>query len=241
MSSKAEAERKFAPTIPEPPKFQLPQLPDARVADKLVKSVMVSYDITITNNDDYRASWPVIQRHDDVLDKIDQMFNPFVDGLHKLHKMAVQLRSSFREPVMESKKRWLSERVRFSNEQLRIKSEERRRDAERLQKDQAKKLLADAKTIEKTGDKELAAELRSQAQSVPLPSLPITPAVPKQAGSVVTTRWEFEIVNPDEVPRDLCDPTPSRIRKRIESGSKEDIPGVVKWQETKEHVREVRS
>lgn len=229
------------PQITEAPKFQLPQLPDARVADKLAKSVTVGYDITIENEDDFRASWPVIQRHDEVIDKLSRMFNPFVDGLYKLHKMAVQLRNTFIEPVMESKKRWLTERVRFSNKKEAEAREHRRLESERLQKEQAKNLLADAKKIEKAGDKELAAELRSQAQNVPLPSLPITPATPKQAGSVVTKRWCFEIVNPDEVPRDLCDPTPSRIRKRIESGSKEDIPGVVKWQETSESSRAVRS
>ena len=37
---------------------------------------------------------------------------------------------------------------------------------------------------------------------------------------------EISVVNPDLVPRDLCDPSLSKIRKRAESGVK-DIPGVI--------------
>lgn len=228
-------------TSPAPaPKFQLPQSPDQRSADKLVKSVITTDKIVIKNDDAYADSWPVIQRHDVAIAKIGEMFDPFVDGLHKMHKMAVQIRANFLTPVMESKKNWLCERVRYSEERARIKAEERRIEAERLQKEQAKQLAADAKKLEKK-DPETAEILWDRAYNVPLPSLPLAPAVPKQAGSVVTKRWCFEITEPSQVPREFCDPTPTRIRKYIDAiGESAQIPGVVKWQEKSESSRQVR-
>jgi hypothetical protein len=223
-------------------KFQLPQLPDVRSADKLVKqAIYARQEIVIKDDYAYNESWPVIQKHDAAIEKISQMFDPFVNGLHQLHKMAVQLRSTFLDPVMTSKRNWLAERVRYANEKEAAARKQRQLEADRLQKEQAKKLLADAKTMERAGDKESAAELRDQAQNVPAVSLPMAPAVPKQDGSVVKEKVCFEIVNPDEVPREFCDPTPARIRKYREAiGVSAAIPGVVFWTEKNEHSRAVR-
>jgi len=59
----------------------------------------------------------------------------------------------------------------------------------------------------------------------------ITQAIPKSSRSnlgMVTYREDFniEIVNPNLVPRDLCEPSMTKIRARVKSGIT-DIPGVL--------------
>jgi predicted RNA-binding protein with RPS1 domain len=221
------------------PSFALPAIPDQREATALVKKLQDPIDIK--TEDEYLASWAIVQRHDEVIVKISEMFDPFVDGLHKLHKMAVSLRAGFLDPVVHSKKMWLSRRLTYS--QVKEAAEKRLRDAaaDALRKQQMKDLEKDAKKLEKQGETEAAAVVREQAATLPTPQLPIMPAVPKQAGSVTRTTWKFEIDNADEIPREFCDPNPTKIRKVVEAlGDKCKIPGVRVWQETSEHSRAVR-
>jgi hypothetical protein len=222
------------------PNFALPSLPDQKAASALVKKLQLPIDIK--DEDEFIASWAIVQRHDEVIAKIGEMFDPFVDGLHKLHKMAVGLRATFLDPVIHSKKMWLSRRLTYS--QVKEAAAKRLRDeqAEIIRKQQEKDLLKDAKKLEKQGEPEAAAVLREQAANVPTPNIPIAPAVPKQAGSVIKTSWKFAIENPDEVPREFCDPNPTKVRKVVEAlGDKCKIPGVRVWQETSEHSRAVPS
>ena len=58
--------------------------------------------------------------------------------------------------------------------------------------------------------------------------VPIVPKTSRSDMGTVTYRDDFDIqiVDPDKVPRDLCDPSMSRIRARVKSGVR-DIPGVL--------------
>jgi len=221
------------------PRFEVPAIPDQRKAAYIVKSLQAP--IEIKDEDAYIAAWPIIQRHDEAIAKIDSMFGPFVSGLHHLHKMACDLRAQFLDPVVASKKAWLRARMVYSDAKEAADRKKRDEEAERIRKEQAKALVSDAKKLEKQGDTEAATVLREQAATLPAPSLPVTPAVPKQAGSVVTGRWKYEIENADEVPREFCDPTPSKINKVVTAvGDKIKIPGVRVWWEKSESSRAVR-
>jgi len=64
----------------------------------------------------------------------------------------------------------------------------------------------------------------------PLPA-PITPAVPKTSHTHLGTvsyrdDFDIQIVDPSQVPRDLCEPSMPKIRARVKSGVL-DIPGVL--------------
>lgn len=73
-------------------------------------------------------------------------------------------------------------------------------------------------------------EAKETGEVVPLPELnsQLPPKTSHANMGMVSYRevFEIQIVDPLLVPRDLCDPTPSKIRKRAESGIV-DIPGVV--------------
>lgn len=87
------------------------------------------------------------------------------------------------------------------------------------------KLLAEAKDYwEKRKEADLTGEI------IPLPELNTTPP-PKTShtnmGSVSYREvFEIRIISPDLVPRDLCEPSMSKIRKRAESGIT-SIDGVI--------------
>jgi len=74
-------------------------------------------------------------------------------------------------------------------------------------------------------------EAEQTGEVVELPNLPDVPTVAKTSRAnlgTVTYRNEpdVRIVDPDKVPRDLCDPSMSRIKARVKSGVT-DIPGVL--------------
>jgi hypothetical protein len=219
--------------------FRLPALPDEKSTTALVKNLQAP--IEIKDEDTFVASWSIVQRHDQVIAKISETFDPFVDGMHKMHKMAVALRAQFLNPVLESKRLWLERRGFYTRAKEAADKKIRDDAADALRKQQEKDLLKDAKKLEKQGETEAAAVVREQAANLPTPQLPVVPAVPKQAGSVTVTRWKYEIVNPDEVPREFCDPTPGRIRKVVDAlGDKCKIPGIRVWKDVQEHSRAVQ-
>lgn len=232
--------------------FKLPSVPNQKEASKLAVPVIDNANaLKIRDDDSFIASWALIERHDVALKKIGEMFDPFVDGLHKLHKMAVGMRNQFLFPIAASKDALLQKRAVYRREQERLAQEERDRQAEILRKAQVKDLTKEAKREEKAGNVEVATVLREQAATLPAPVIPVTPALPKQAGSVVKPVWKFSVDDYAKVPDAfrLLDPTKETERKLIDSkinavvsklGNAMPIEGVKIWQDTTEHSRAVR-
>jgi len=224
------------------PQFALPSQPDQRQAAALVKNLTTqAAGFIVKDEDAFIASWALIERHDAALKKIGEWFDPFVEGLYKLHKMAINLRDQFLDPVLASKKALLAERMRYHTAQAKLKKEQADRDAETLRRQQAKDLEKEAKKLEKTGDVEAATVVREQAKTLPPPVVPAAPAVPKQAGSVLKTTWKFRVENEAIVPNEYRMVDVSKIRRVVTAlGDKANIPGVKVWSETAEHSRAVR-
>lgn len=234
------------------PKFEMPLVPNPKEADKLVRSLITqSADLTIADDDGYLASWALVERHDQAIAKVGEWFNPFVSGLNQLHKMAIALRDQFMDPLVASKDRLLAERKRHRTAQERLAQEKRDRDAEILRKAQAKDLEKEAKKLERAGDSETAGVLREQAKTMPPPAMPVAPAVPKQAGSVQTTRWIATVTDYDLVPIEYrtLDHTKKTERALIDSkiqgvvsklGNQIKIAGVEIVKDSSEHSRAVR-
>lgn len=222
--------------------FKLPSVPNQKEATKLAVPVIDNANtLKIKDDDSFIASWALIERHDVALKKIGEMFDPFVDALHKLHKMAVSMRAQFLDPVLASKRALLDKRGAYRREQDRLAQEKRDRDAEILRKQQAKELKQEAKREEKAGNVEAATVLREQAATLPPPVMPVAPAVPKQAGSVVKPVWKFAVENEALVPIEYRTVDESKIRKVVNAlGSAANIPGVKVWQEMTEFSRTAR-
>lgn len=222
--------------------FKLPTIPNQKEASKLAVPVIDNANaLKIKDDDSFIASWALIERHDVALKKVGEMFDPFVDALHKLHKMAVAMRAQFLNPIEASKRALFEKRAVYRKEQERLAQEERDRQAEILRKAQAKDLTKEAKREEKAGNTEVATVLREQAATLPAPVIPVAPAVPKQSGSVVKPVWKFAVENEALVPAEYRVVDESKIRKVVNAlGSAANIPGVKVWQETTEHSRAVR-
>jgi hypothetical protein len=95
-------------------------------------------------------------------------------------------------------------------------------------------LAALRKEQERLALEQQAARLREAQQTGEVVDAPEAPAVPLVAKTsranigTVTYRedWDIQVVDPAKVPRDLCEPSMSRIRARVKSGVTE-IPGVL--------------
>lgn len=227
------------------PNFELGTIPDQKKADELTKELL-EHDFEITDDDMYIASWPIVQKHDEVLELLTKGkqgfigFDSFVNGLYKLHKSAVQLRAQFVDPVERSKRKWLERRRIYADKKAAEKKKADEAAAEALRKQEAAQLEKDAKKFEKRGDVESAAVLREQAKTMPAPTIPWSRPLPKQEGEVETPRWEFAVDDFEKVPDayKLLDHTKKGERELIESkiraivsklGDKMAIPGVRVW------------
>lgn len=224
-----------------PPAFELPAVPNLTDIEKVAKPVITqAADLIIKDEDGYIAAWSLVEMHDRAIATITEKRDPFVQGLHKLHKMALHLFDPWLEPLTASRQRLLDERTRYRIEQETAAKKARDAEAERIRKETARQLEADAKKLQKR-DPETAAVLREQAKNVPPPNLPTAPAVSRQAGSVITERWKCEVFDPELVPRELCEPALKKINSMVTAlGDKANIPGVRVWKETSESSRTVK-
>src|SRR5271170_2571095 len=113
--------------------FALPKMPDQKEAQAMVKTITTqALGFKIEDEDGFVASWALVERHDAAIAKIGEWFDPFVDGLHKMHKMAINLRNTFLDPVTASKRLLLGERHRYRIEKERLKKIEDDKAAEAL-------------------------------------------------------------------------------------------------------------
>lgn len=221
--------------------WKIPTQPNQKaIAKRSAPLLELAKGYTIKSEDHFIASWAVVLRHDEAIKKINEMFDPFVTGLYHLHKMAIKLRDSFLQPLLDSKQALLAKRMLYRGLQEEAKRKQDEAAAKALQKQQARDLERQAKTAERSGDSETAEVLREEKKNLPLPFLNTAPAVPQQQGSVVRERWLFEIVNPAAVERAYCSPDNKLIRPVVESlGPACNISGLRIWKEQKEHSRSV--
>ena len=237
------------------PSFEIAKAPDQAAANELVQNIL-KHDFAITDADMYLASWSVIQKHDEVIEKLTVGkdgfvgFNPLISSLHASHKLAIQLRDQFLNPILLSQEKWLQRRKVFKDACEEAEREKNEAAASLLQKQQAKELEKDARKAEKQGNVEVAEVLRDQAKNLPTPSLPFTRSLAKQPGEVERSGWQFEVQDYAKVPdsfklldhtkkgeRDLID---SKIRAVVSKlGDKIKIEGIRVWHDTSASSRKV--
>jgi hypothetical protein len=220
-------------------KWKMPDVPNRNSLEKRTAPLLAqSKNFEIKSEDHFLASWALVQRHDVALDAIEKTFDPFISGLHRLHKMAISMRDLFLKPVLDSKNTLLAKRKMYRGLQEQKKKEQEEAAAKALQAQQQKELERQAKAAERAGDKQVAEVIREQKAQVPMPFFRSAPAVPKQEGSVIKKRWLFEIVDPVAVEREYCSPDPKLIRPIVESlGPACKISGLRIWEDEKEFSR----
>jgi hypothetical protein len=223
--------------------WKIPTVPNQKLITKQTSPLVDRANVlTIKTEDHFTASAAVIQELDSAISTVETTMDPFVKGLHYLHKMACHMRDNFLEPLVEAKTVLLGRRQDYRARMEKLKREADAEAARILQKKQQQELERQAKAAEKAGEKQVAEVLREQKASMPLPFMNMTPAVPKQDGFVIRKRWVAIIEDESLVPREYCSPDMSLIRPVIERlGDKADIPGVRAELEEKEHSRGVAS
>lgn len=221
--------------------WKMPTVPDQKALTKRTLPLLdQAKNYEIKTEDHFVASWAIVSRHDQAIEKINEIFDPFTAGLYRLHKMALGMRDQFLKPLVDSKKALLGKRQLYRGLQEAAKKRQDEAAAKLLQAQQQKELEKQAKAAEKKGDTETAEEIREQKALLPMPYFAPTPAVPKQEGSVVRKRWLFEILEADAVEREYCSPDGKKIRPVVESlGPACKISGLRIWEEEKEHSRSV--
>ena len=222
-------------------KWQIPAVPDEKAITKQTAPLLGRANLLdIKSEDHFVTAGVLIQDLDKAIMTVEQPFDPFVAGLHHLHKMAIKLRDGFVDPLYAAKDRLLVLRKQYRDGQEEIKRKADAAAAKALQKAQQKELELQARAADRQGDKEVAAVLREQKEALPLPFMSTAPAVPKQDGFVIRERWIVVIDDAALVPREYCSPDLSLIRPVIERlGDKAAIPGVRAEPEKKEYSRGV--
>lgn len=221
--------------------WKLPMVPDQKEIEKQNAPLLkTANSFSIITQDHFNASAILVQNLDAAIRRVEETFDPFVEGLHKLHKMAIALRNNFSKPLYYAKDRLLAGRRDFRQEQERLKYEAERKLAAGLQKEQQKDLEKQAKLAEKQGELQLASALREQKEAVPLPVISSEPAVPKQEGFAIRKRWIYTIVDPNAVERQFCSPDPKKIRPVVEAlGPNAAISGIKIEEDVSEYSRRV--
>jgi hypothetical protein len=221
--------------------WRIPTIPNRGALTKQTSPLVERANtFEIKSEDHFIASWPLVQLLDEAIKTVESAMDPFVKGLHYLHKMACQMRDGFLEPLQDAKDGLLERRMDYRQEQEEIKQKADAAAAKAMQKAQQKELELQARAADRAGEKQVAQVLREQKATMPLPFMNTAPAVPKQEGSVIKKRWKPVIDDPALVPREWCAPDMSLIRPEIERlGDKANIPGVHAELEEKEHSRGV--
>ena len=221
--------------------WKIPTMPNGKALAKTRDGLVgKANSFVIKTEDHYTASWALVQLIDSAIATVEEPFEPFVSGLHYLHKMAIKLRDSFLDPLYASKQRLMTIRRTFRDEQEEIKRKADAAAAEVLRKTQQRELERQAKAAEKAGQPEVAVVLREEKVSMPLPFLNPTPAVPKQEGSIIRERWIYTIVDPKAVQREYCSPDDRIIRPIVEKlGPACKIEGLEIKLDKSEHSRTV--
>lgn len=223
--------------------WKVPTVPDKKAIEKRSAPLLAqAADMTVNDEDHYVASWALVERHDAAIAKIEETFDPFVSGLHKLHKMACDMRADFLKPIVSSKNALLAKRQLYFGMVREAKRKADEAAAKAVQAAEKRELEKQAKLAEKQGDTQTAEVLREQSGQVPLQLFSSGPVLPKQEGSVIKERWVYEIVEPSKVEREYCSPDPKLIRPVVEAlGPACKISGIKIERETKEHSRSVAS
>lgn len=132
---------------------------------------------------------------DEVKAKIMDKYRPVIEALEAAYKL-------FDRGIVE----YLNEQERIRQEQqrkLEAEAEKKRQEAEAKAKEWADK-----------GNEKKAEEWLDKADNV---IAPVVPETPKVEGITTRKDWDFEIVKPNEVPRDFCIPDEKAIRAFIKA------------------------
>ena len=172
----------------------------------------------------YQAMTQKLLRVNGDIKAIEDKLTPKVNAAFRLHKDLVALRAEALAPWQQAKgvlsaaisTYALAQRQAEQALQAKMEAEATAQAAAQRAKDIA--------AAQKQGDRAAAKELKAAPLTVPPV---VAPSLVPHAPVSVQERVTYEIINPDSVPREYCDPAPRKIQARIQQvGENAMIPGV---------------
>jgi Asp-tRNA(Asn)/Glu-tRNA(Gln) amidotransferase A subunit family amidase len=136
----------------------------------------------------------------------------------------------------------LREEQRRLQEQLDAEARAQREEAERKAQEAAEQLTTEEDEAARARlQQTIEEETEAAAQSVAPVIAPVVAEKPQmirtsEGAAYTKMKWECRIINPDEVPRDCCEPSQKLLDARVKAGARE-IPGCIIEEVPIIHVR----
>lgn len=194
-----------------------------RIAETLQTGRIFS---VVEDADDYERAAGYVRSLADLARAIEDYWKDDVAAAHRLHKSLTTKRQQDLGVVTQERSRVQRLMLTWQQEAERQRRAEEARLAEEERQRQEALALEQAAAFEAQGQRELAAAVIEEATQAPAPMVSLPPT-PKVEGVATVERWDFEVVDPDQVPREFCAPDPRLIRLRVQAmKSRTAIPGV---------------
>lgn len=103
---------------------------------------------------------------------------------------------------------------------------------------QKEELTEQATSLAARGETAAARVVTQIIENAPAPTVTVASSIPTSKTSKVTKKYDYEIVTPGLVPRNLCDPSDKKIKAQVAAfGSEAVIPGVRVFEVSNETFR----
>ncbi len=235
-------------------------VPYERIVAKMVKEAMA---IKVTDPESQKAAVIAISRivavDKDLVNARKQFTIPINNQLKEIRRLF----STLEDPLGQGTKHLKDELGRYESamamerrrkeaqireeqrrlqEQLDAEARAQRKEAERKAKEAAEQLKTEEDETARTRlQQTIEEETLAASQSVAPVISPVVAEKPKmvrtnEGATYTKMKWECRIVNPDEVPRDCCEPSQKLLDARVKAGARE-IPGCIIEEVPIIHVR----
>jgi hypothetical protein len=164
------------------------------VESKALTIVDQAKAITVTDADTYTIAGNMWKDLGDMMDKIDETFNPLIEAAHRSHKAALAKKAEFYNPLKEARtniKKLMSD---YDQKQERLRQEEQRRLEVEARRQEEERRLQDAILAEELGEtEEASAILEEPVQVAPVIVPKATPKLP--GGPVYREVWSAQVTD----------------------------------------------
>lgn len=167
--------------------------------------------------------------------KVADTFDKSIKAAHELHKGLVAKKKEHDAPLDAAERMVKQAMSSYDLEQEKIRQAEQRRLEEIARKAAEERILLEAIAAEEDAKRNGATkeEAAQEAQAIMeepvyVPPVVIPKATPKmQGGPVYTTRWDFEIIDIEKIPRQYMVPDLVKIRQVVTALKEQaNIPGI---------------
>lgn len=181
--------------------------------------------IQISTKEDYERAGELCRALDEMEKKAHELCDPVCASTFKSHRDAVSLRSTIIDPITAGRKLVKQLMGSWKSEQERLAQLEQARVQTQVATKQQDIIIQQAIAAEAMGDSRTATTILSQPISTP--TIVVKADIPKTKGVVFQTRWKFEIIDENLIPREFMTPDMEKIRKVVNAlKSQANIPGV---------------